>query len=168
MKALTLTQPWCTLVALGAKKIETRSWPTSYRGPLAIHAAKGFPAWAREFACSPPCYQAMVRQDPDRDLREPFPDYPLGVVLATCRLVACIRTEVVSGKVSAHLWGTAGGGQLTAQERAFGDYSPGRWAWVLEDVQPLAEPVAAKGQLRLWEWEGGSIPKEVSQCLQHG
>jgi hypothetical protein len=43
MKALTLTQPWATLVAIGAKTIETRSWPTSYRGPLAIHAAKGYP-----------------------------------------------------------------------------------------------------------------------------
>ena len=41
MKVLTLTQPWATLVAIGAKHIETRSWATSYRGPLAIHAGKG-------------------------------------------------------------------------------------------------------------------------------
>lgn len=41
MKAITLTQPWATLVAIGAKKIETRSWATGYRGRLAIHAAKG-------------------------------------------------------------------------------------------------------------------------------
>lgn len=41
MKAITLTQPWATLVAIGAKRIETRSWATRYRGPLAIHAAKG-------------------------------------------------------------------------------------------------------------------------------
>lgn len=50
MKALSLTQPWATLVATGAKQIETRSWSTKYRGPLYIHAAKGFPAYAREFA----------------------------------------------------------------------------------------------------------------------
>ena len=43
MKALTLTQPWASLVAIGAKRIETRSWSTPYRGLLAIHAAKGFP-----------------------------------------------------------------------------------------------------------------------------
>ena len=42
MKALTLTQPWATLIAVGAKRIETRSWGTSYRGRIAIHAAKGF------------------------------------------------------------------------------------------------------------------------------
>ncbi len=41
MRTLTLTQPWATLVALGAKTIETRSWQTSYRGPLAIHAGQG-------------------------------------------------------------------------------------------------------------------------------
>jgi hypothetical protein len=40
MKALTLIQPWATLVALGEKQIETRSWDTKYRGPLAIHAGK--------------------------------------------------------------------------------------------------------------------------------
>ena len=32
VKALSLTQPWATLVAMGAKRIETRSWATSYRG----------------------------------------------------------------------------------------------------------------------------------------
>lgn len=36
---LSLWQPWATLVALGVKTIETRSWSTHYRGPLAIHAA---------------------------------------------------------------------------------------------------------------------------------
>lgn len=47
MRAITLTQPWSSLVARGQKKIETRSWQTSYRGPLAIHAAKGFPGYAK-------------------------------------------------------------------------------------------------------------------------
>src|ERR1051325_5993743 len=41
MKALTLTQPWATLIAIGAKRIETRSWSTDYHGQIAIHAAKG-------------------------------------------------------------------------------------------------------------------------------
>jgi hypothetical protein len=41
VKALTLTQPWATLIAVGAKRIETRSWATDYHGQIAIHAAKG-------------------------------------------------------------------------------------------------------------------------------
>lgn len=40
MKAITLWQPWASLIACGAKTIETRSWGTPYRGPLAIHASK--------------------------------------------------------------------------------------------------------------------------------
>ncbi len=41
MKALSLLQPWVTLVILGVKQIETRSWSTAYRGPLLIHASRG-------------------------------------------------------------------------------------------------------------------------------
>ncbi|MBY4726644.1 MULTISPECIES: ASCH domain-containing protein [Burkholderia] len=41
MKALSIRQPWAWLVAHGHKDIENRSWPTSYRGPLLIHASKG-------------------------------------------------------------------------------------------------------------------------------
>lgn len=52
MKAITLTQPWASLVACGAKKIETRSWRTHHRGWIAIHAAKGWTGEDREFAAS--------------------------------------------------------------------------------------------------------------------
>jgi hypothetical protein len=43
-----MTQPWATLVALGATQYETRGWRPRYRGPIAIHAAKGFPLVAKE------------------------------------------------------------------------------------------------------------------------
>ena len=138
MKALTLTQPWATLVAIGAKRIETRSWPTNYRGPLAIHAAKGFPKWAKEFTTEPECYEA-VRYHGARHA-----GYPLGVVLATCRLVDCVmmgNLDLMPDLL-----------RHAERERAFGDYSPGRFAWFFEDVKELPEPIAAKGALGLWEW----------------
>ena len=34
MKAPSLWQPWASAIAVGAKRVETRSWPTNYRGPL--------------------------------------------------------------------------------------------------------------------------------------
>jgi hypothetical protein len=40
VKALTICQPYAELIAIGAKKVENRVWPTSYRGPLMIHAGK--------------------------------------------------------------------------------------------------------------------------------
>lgn len=40
MKALTICQPYAHLIAIGAKRVENRTWPTRYRGPLLIHAGK--------------------------------------------------------------------------------------------------------------------------------
>ena len=40
MKALSVKQPWANLIASGEKTIETRLWPTDYRGPLLIVSSK--------------------------------------------------------------------------------------------------------------------------------
>jgi hypothetical protein len=151
MKALTLTQPWATLVAIGAKRIETRSWRTSYRGRLAIHAAKGFPKWARDFTTDPVCYEAVRLHCAALGIDERlngFPAYPVGAVLATCSLVNCIPTELTG---RSEFMGVPLEG-LTDQERAFGDFSDGRYAWILADVRMLPEPIPSKGALSLWEW----------------
>ena len=49
MKALTILQPWASLIACGAKMIETRSWSTAYRGEIAIHAALADAKMDQEF-----------------------------------------------------------------------------------------------------------------------
>jgi hypothetical protein len=139
MKALTLTQPWATLVAIGAKKIETRSWLISYRGPLAIHAAKGFPKYAREIFFNP-VFQGVLIPAGYRKLA----DLPLGEVVATCELTDVAK--IVPG-VDLPL----------GNEWNFGDYSYGRFMWTLEDVFALIRPVPAKGALRLWEWDEASV-----------
>ena len=156
MKALTLTQPWATLVAIGAKRIETRSFTTRYRGPLAIHAAKGFPKWAREFTTDPACYEAIrhFSSGAATGLKCGTLAYPLGMVLATCKLIDCVQMREmhyvdglpagIIGKYTEMLVGNS--------EREFGDYSVGRYAWILDNVSPLPEPIAAKGMLGLWEW----------------
>ena len=133
MKAITLTQPWATLVALGAKRIDTRSWRVDYQGPLAIHAAKSYPKWARELCYSEPFWSALRPMGVFID-----PGMYLGVVVATCELVNVVNTQCI--------W-------PDAREHAFGDYTPGRYAWMLGSVQPLTVPVPAKGSLGLWEWE---------------
>jgi hypothetical protein len=135
MKALTLTQPSATLVATGAKRVETRSWGTRYRGELAIHAAKRFPPAARTVCLDTPFFEALTH---DRG-RTSALDLPLGAVIATAELV-----EIVP----------VGPGQLRLgeQELAFGDYREGRYAWFLANVKPLPEPIPARGALGLWEW----------------
>ena len=139
MKALTLTQPRATLVAIGAKKIETRSWKTSYRGPLAIHAAKGFPKWARTMCEDYPFVDALVGWA--------VHTLPLGQVIATCRLVDCVPTDHITAKTCPFR------DLLTKQEELFGDYGEGRYAWILDNVHELPVPLPAKGALGLWEWK---------------
>jgi hypothetical protein len=173
MKAITLTQPWATLVAIGAKKIETRSWATAYRGPLAIHAAKGLGpvggksglrelcstepfcsvlnAWAREYAKGYTDLKSMVKR----------PLMPFGAIVATCTLTAVYRIPATPQRFSRcapddHPLASY---PVTLppfqddQERAFGDYTPRRYAWLLEDVKALDAPIECKGALGLWEWK---------------
>ena len=143
MKALSLTQPWASLVACGAKRIETRSWSTAYRGPLAIHAAMGFPAWARWVAFECRSHLELAGHtigEPRGERDRLIHDLPLGMVIATCRVVRCARTELIVS-------------QISDQERAFGDYSSGRYAWMLADIVRLPEPIPVRGALGLWEWQ---------------
>lgn len=134
MKAITLTQPWATLVAIGVKQTETRSWSTKYRGPLAIHAAKGWTRAVVSFAMHPPCRGVLA--DAGYTL---FSQLPRGEIIATCTFVDCIPTERF--KVNDFL------------DSAFGDFTTGRFAWVLSDVRKLDTPIPARGSLGLWNWE---------------
>jgi hypothetical protein len=169
MKCLSLTQPYASLVAISAKRIETRGWRTSYRGPLAIHAAKGFPKDARAnldtfvfYGAFRPEHAAMLQREgvrlvPMACAREVANSLPLGAVIATCNLVACVRTEDIPPALRGTIYygGTllsAVTAEITDQEHAFGDFSPGRFAWFLADIKLLPEPIPAKGSLSLWEW----------------
>lgn len=150
MKALTLTQPWATLVAIGAKRIETRSWPTNFRGQLAIHAAKGFPGSAKDLCTSRVFCRALGWPEAPNPLTQEWLDdnarrmraLPLGSVVATATMARCVETELIRGYVQ----------PFTDQEEAFGNYDPGRFGFLLENVIQLAAPIPAKGALGLWEW----------------
>jgi hypothetical protein len=70
-----------------------------------------------------------------------------GMVVATCRLVNCESTDGLGMEQDLDQWGAP-------NERAFGDYSPGRWAWLLADIERI-EPEPATGALGLWDWMRG-------------
>jgi activating signal cointegrator 1 len=125
VKAITLTQPWATLVALELKRWETRGWPTAYRGPIAIHAAKGFPCGCKEFG----------EELRGRGLIQ---ELPLGSVVAVADLTDCRGTLLVQPLID-------------AQEEEFGDYSSGRYAFHLENVRALRVPIPVRGALMLWD-----------------
>src|SRR5690349_2749355 len=104
MKALSLMQPWATLVVLGAKQLETRSWTTAYRGPLLIHASRS--KAGKEVAALP----SFLKYIPD------FTALPFGAVIGQAELVDVVRTESL-GLTEGEL------GRLTLEEKAFGDYT---------------------------------------------
>jgi hypothetical protein len=158
MKALTLTQPWATLVAIGAKSVETRSWSTKHRGPLAIHAAKALPKSWHQFR-----HRSFI------DVLEPLvgvnsfgvPNLdrlPIGCVLAVVNVVDVFTTEEIA-KMTMGSPGVRGGDRsvpfLNADEYAFGDYSPGRYGWVFNNIRRLTQPFPYKGAQRIWTMRDG-------------
>lgn len=153
MKALTLTEPWATLVALGHKRVETRSWQTPYRGEIAIHAAKGMPNEA-EMQCYEEPFFTVLREHLTPDvLRQPATSwFPRGRVVAVAHLVTIRHTR----EIAAVRWE-----KLPPHERAFGDYSPNRYMWLLRDVQPLTEPIPARGALNVW-----TVPADVEARIR--
>lgn len=163
MKALTLTQPWATLVAIGAKRIETRSWSTSYRGPLAIHAAKGLGPVGGKRGLMEQCaiepFNTVLKAAGERHYAQhtslramaEHPFMPLGMIVAVCNLYDCVPVDMpMIYKRGFAQWAVPPGN--ISHEYAFGDYTPGRFAWLLADIEPLSEPIPAKGALGLWEW----------------
>lgn len=140
MKALTIHEPWASLIAVGAKRVETRDWPTRYRGPLAIHAGR---RWTRG------------EQDAWDDLgwislrgRRPA----LGCVVALGQLVACERmTHKLIAEQAA---------DRISDELVFGAWEPGRWAWRLEGVVAV-RVVAVRGKQGLWD-----LPDDVAQAVR--
>lgn len=123
---LSMTQPWASLVALGAKQYETRSWKVDYRGTVLIHAAKKFPSGAKLLCSEFPFNQFTPNPK----------DLPVGAIVAVAKIERMLRTEYCT--------------KFSAQELAFGDYSPDRWAWELSGVIALPEPIPCNGALGLW------------------
>lgn len=131
MKVLSLLQPWASLVVMGHKKIETRSWTTAYRGPLLIHASQG--KSGKAFAQFPEISAHLLD----------FSALPFGAIIGEVWLEEVIRFE--------------GGNDdflqsITLEEKAFGDFSAGRYGFVLKNAVAFDAPIAAKGKLGLWEW----------------
>lgn len=151
LRALTLTQPWASLMALQRKTIETRSWKTDHRGELVIHAAKGFPKWAREICEEEPFRSALCGLRAD--------DLPLSRGLCVVKVLACIRTTELH-KVEAVL-----GQKPSVNEIEFGDYSEGRYAWVTEFVRLLQHDEPVKGELGLWWWARNDQEKAENALL---
>lgn len=129
MRVITLQEPWANLIGEGIKVIETRSWPCNQFGELYIHAG--------------------LTKIPSKDTRKNelagWLEGPLhyGTIFAKCNLSDCILiTEEYAKQIE------------ESNPRCFlcGDYTPGRYAWVLTDIEQIA-PIKKTGKLGIWYYD---------------
>lgn len=145
MKVLSLTEPYATLILEGKKGIETRSWKTSYRGELYIHASM----------------TKITKKDQNNielmNLIENNLNF--GYIICKCNLVECIymtKEYIENIRKNNH------------QEYICGEYKEGRYAWILEDIIPSVKPIKAKGQLNIWSFYNELEVMELMQNIEYG
>lgn len=156
MRILSLWQPWATLRALDEKRNETRSLGTSYRGPIAIHAAQRFPDEAKA-VCRLEPFRSVLRA---HGIDEPE-QLPLGAIVCVTRL----RDVVTTGDDIEAVAAILEGGRY---ERHFGDYSAGRRIWIMDrKCVRLEPPIPYKGAQGLRPMPG-AIAGELAQRLMTG
>lgn len=147
LPALTLWQPWATLIAIGVKPDETRARhaPAHLLGQrIAIHAAARKPTamdFSKEIDHAIAAHAEALRKMRDATRGVIWHGLlPLGAVVCTAILTDCVDAEDV-------------------EPNPFGNHDAGRFSWRLRDVRPLALPVPAKGEQRYgWMWE---MPESV-------
>lgn len=156
MRCVSLWQPWASGVAEGLKTWETRSWSTDYRGELAIASTSGRSKEAgdhlRALLPHRACPQAAVLAV--ADLVEVLP------IVASVAEAPFPETDCVGpdedGVLRLWRWRTIGRDLLghdgldATPELPWGDYTPGRFVWVLEGVRRLDHPVPVLGRQRIY------------------
>ncbi len=129
MKVLTIKEPFATLIKNKVKYIETRSWKTNYRGELYIHAGL-----------------AKISKDVKarKELSKLYTDDELkyGYIICKADLIDCIYMDdkFIEKAKENH------------DNFVSGQYSEGRYAWVLDNIVPI-NPIKAKGQLGIWNYK---------------
>jgi len=139
MYAITLWQPWATLVAMGIKQYETRYWFTNHTGPLAIHAAgkHSFHSYYMNAAQT-----AIVA--PDLKVE----DLPLGAVVGVVEIVNCL--EMTHRMIM----------EMNDTEKMVGEWMEGRYAWKFKNIRKLDVPIPVLGKQGLWK-----LPTEIEVQL---
>jgi hypothetical protein len=142
IRAITISQPYASLIADGAKWVENRIWPVGYTGPLAIHAGKGTQYLSR------------------RQQREQ--GYPTGAVIAIAELAGCIPCLPADAD-----WMQSHGAKIlnrfgiSVDDFLAHPHTEGPWCWILRRVRKLVHPYPCRGSLGLWRWGRNGLLVDV-------
>jgi activating signal cointegrator 1 len=124
VRALTIHEPYASLIINKLKRFETRGRKTHIRGLVAIHAAK------------------KLMDEEGAEIAEQYglkPQY--GKIVGIVDLTDCIPSEQF-GELLLH-----------PEEIVTGDFSDGRYAWEMKVKEKFENPIPAKGQQGFWYWE---------------
>ena len=118
VKALTIRQPWASLIMAGIKDVENRSKPTRFRGTIAVHAGQGVSA------------EGMAAHGHLAD------SYPAGAIIGTVDIVDCVRDSGSEWAMDGHWHWILANPRPCAPVRADGKLSfwtpqPDAWEQVL-------------------------------------
>ena len=131
--AITVYQPWASLIAHSFKEFETRHWPAPKKyigGLIAIHAGR---QWADQEQRWLKAYKQMFPEIAEMPV-------PLGCIVAMCRLTEVVPSELLVASIS-------------NREKATGNFEPGRFGWRLKVVKRADPPIAAQGKQGIWMWQ---------------
>jgi hypothetical protein len=137
MLALSIQQPWAHLIIAGIKRVENRTWPTTYRGRIAVHATRlAVRSWSDIFDHDGP-RAALGEEFTWEDGGTALPALSalaVGAVVGTVEVYDCLEEMDLPDELLLH-----------------DPFVSGPWVWLLRDPRPLAVPFPCKGKLRLWE-----------------
>jgi len=139
MKAITIWQPWASLLVSGQKQYETRSWATSYRGPIAIHAAMR--PVRRTIGALAAGNNILERLGIVFPKHEDLYQLPTGAIVGTAILEYC------------HLIDETFIAKLSLQELDLGEFTPGRYAWEFSHMTDVTPAIPIRGAQGLWTWD---------------
>ena len=126
MKALTIKQPWASLIIEGYKKYEFRSWKTNYRGKILIHAG------------------LSLEKDMEERFSEYNLEYKLGYIIGEADLVDCILVDEELNKKLREINPLVYGRSNHVET----------YGWKLENIKKYDNPIPRKGKLGLWNYGG--------------
>jgi hypothetical protein len=129
MKALTIKQPYASLIAGNKKLIEIRSWKINYRGKLYIHAGK---STDKKYLME---YKDVI------DINS----LPLGKIIAECELVDCILLDEKYINNNNKINKEKG---YYLRKNCIGYYG-----WILTNIKKI-DPITTNGKLGLWDYKG--------------
>ncbi|BBD62763.1 hypothetical protein NIES2109_56130 (plasmid) [Nostoc sp. HK-01] len=147
IKAISLHQPWASLIPMGLKKHETRSWSTSYRGPLLICAAKKTSIGQK---LTHNYLLDQYQQIPlETDNYVGWDDLPFGYAVALVDLYAVALVDLTACIKMTDAFIK----QQSQVELETGDWREGRFAWRLDNIRRIVQPIPIIGKQGLFNVE---------------